>query len=444
MKDRDFSPRLLGLREDPPGALPRLMVGLVALLFIGLLLWSIFGRLNIVARATGKLVPESRVQVVQPLDGGRVAEILVEEGQHVAAGEPLIRMDPRFSAAELARYREQLTLARLQRRRIEATLADKSFTRKEGENPALYQQVHAEFVSERRAYRHSIERQKATLERTQKELASAHHVRDQYKEALALAKEYERTYAELGKQQAVARFEILDQQRARIEAATDLASQEQRIDRLKGQIREARAELARMESERRQRLVSRRNKLSSEIAALEANWQKQHIRNGLLELRAPRAGIVKNLAVHTEGSVTPSGTELLSIVPKDEPLRAEVLVSNSDIGFVHVGQQARVKLSAYPFQRFGTVEGTIEMVSPDAQSKDQKNQFSTRNGQSRGQGGYTARIVLDRQQLTYEGEKLDLRPGMQVVAEVDIGTRSVLDYVVSPVAKTLDYAGKEK
>lgn len=444
MKDRDFSPRLLGLREDPPGALPRLMVGLVALLFIGLLLWGIFGRLDIVARATGKLVPESRVQVVQPLDGGRVAEILVEEGQQVAADEPLIRMDPRFSAAELARYREQLALARLQRRRIEATLANESFSRKADEHPALYQQVHAEFVSERRAYRRSVARQQTTLERTKKELASARRVLARYEEALTLAKEYERTYAELGQQQAVARLEILDRRRARIEAATDLASQAQRVDRLEGQIREARSELARMESERRKRLVSRRNKLSSDIAALAANWQKQHIRNGLLELRAPRAGIVKNLAVHTEGSVTPSGTELLSIVPKDEPLRAEVLVSNSDIGFVHAGQQARVKLSAYPFQRFGTVQGRIEMVSPDAQRQDQRNQSSSQNGQSGGQGGYTARIVLDRQRLTYEGERLDLRPGMQVVAEVDIGTRSVLDYVVSPVAKTLDYAGKEK
>jgi HlyD family secretion protein len=436
MDDRDFSPRLLGTRDDPPAPLPRLMVGLVALLFLGLLAWAVFGRLDIVARAEGRLVPTSRVQVVQPLDGGRIADILVDEGDVVAAGQPLLRMDPRLSRPDLERFQRELELARLQRRRIDATLSGEPFERAPDDDPALFSQVRSEYVSERQAHRGAVETRNAALERAIQELDVARAVRDKLERTLVVDREYEQAYAELGEEQAVARLDILERRRARIEAEADLEAQRERIEAMERRIREARAELGEVTTTRRQRLIRRRNQLAADMFGLRAGWEKQRVRNGLLELRAPRDGTVKDLAVHTEGSVTPSGTVLLSIVPAGEALRAEVMISNQDVGFVHAGQQARVKLSAYPFQRFGTVEGTIQRVSPDARSD--------REQDPRMQGRYAAVIELAKQRLEYEGERLELRSGMKVLAEIKLGQRSVLEYVLSPVAKMLDYAGKER
>jgi len=439
MHDSDFSPRLLGLRDRPPRPLPRLMVGVLALLLCALFLWAWFGRLDIVARASGRLVPRSRVQVVQPLDRGRVAQILVDEGDRVEAGQPLIRMDPRLSHAEMAQYRQQLALARLQLRRINATLSGQPFKQRSEDDPKLFARVRAEYESERQDYTKSVAAERAKLDQAHKELAVARDVCDRLQDTVAVARKTEAAYAKLSKSDAVARVDLLDRRRARIKAEADLASQRQRIEAIEGRIREAQAALARLKSKRRQRLVSRRNNLMRDSFGLEARWQKQRIHNGLLELRAPRAGRVKNLAVHTEGSVVPAGTVLLSIVPRGEPLRAEVLVSNRDVGFVHPGQDVRVKLAAYPFQRFGTIHGTVRMVSPDASNGTNKD-----SGKRSSEGRYRATIALDRQRLTYRGEPLDLRSGMQVLSEIKLGERSVLEYILSPIASTLDYAGKER
>lgn len=440
MTERDFSPRLLQVREDPPSPLPRLMVGLLALLLLGLLIWALVGRLDIVARAEGRLVPESQVQIVQPLDRGRVTEILVKEGEFVEAKQPLLRMDPRSSRAELERYSHQLQLAQLQQRRIEATLEGEPFERRPGDDAALFAQVHAEYTSERQAYREAVAQKKAELASARRELKVARTVEGKLAEALKVDREYEEAYAKLGKTQAVARLEILERRRGRMATGIDLHEQLERIETLRGRIESVERQLDTMASQRRERLVSERNELTANALGLEADLEQQRIRNGMLELTAPRAGTVKNLAVHTEGSVVPSGTVLLSVVPAGERLRAEVLISNSDVGFIQPGQDVRVKLMSYPFQRFGTVEGTVEMVGPDAQ--DEAREEKQQSAQS--QGRYRAFVALAEQSLSYEGEHLDLRSGMQVLAEIKLGERSVLEYVLSPVAKTVDYAGKER
>lgn len=440
MTERDFSPRLLQVREDPPGPLPRLMVGLLALLLLGLLAWALVGRLDIVARAEGRLVPESRVQVVQPLDRGRVANILVQEGELVEAGQPLLRMDPRFSHTELNRFSRQLQLADLQRRRIDATLNGEPFERQQDDDPSLFRQVHAEYQSERQAYNEAVARQEAELARMHRELEVSRAVRSKLAESVEVDREYEQAYAQLGEQRAVARMAILERRRERLETEAELQARIERIETLKGRIEEVERQLDAMASQRRERLVRQRNERTANILGLEADLEQQRIRNGMLELTAPRAGTVKNLAVHTKGSVVPSGTVLLSIVPAGEQLRAEVLVSNSDVGFIQPGQNVRVKLQAYPFQRFGTVDGRVEMVGPDAQAEERNRGDSSRQQQGR----YRAFVELAGQTLTYEGERLDLRPGMQVLAEIKLGERSVLEYVLSPVAKTVDYAGKER
>ncbi|MFP4560369.1 MAG: HlyD family efflux transporter periplasmic adaptor subunit, partial [Thiohalorhabdus sp.] len=143
-------------------------------------------------------------------------------------------------------------------------------------------------------------------------------------------------------------------------------------------------------------------------------------------------------------SVVSSGSVLMRLVPSGEPLHAEVRVSNSDVGFVHPGQEARLKLTAFDFQRYGTIEAEVEHLSPDA--SNQEEQPGKGGGNTGGPQGetYPAMLNLNRQHMTDGQERLELRSGMHVTAEIKLGTRSVLEYVLSPVTEGLKEAGQQR
>ena len=156
---------------------------------------------------------------------------------------------------------------------------------------------------------------------------------------------------------------------------------------------------------------------------------------------APQAGIVKDLATHTPGTVVAPGTILLTLVPHDEPLVAEVWVGNADAGFVRAEQKARIKIAAYPFQKYGMLIGVVKQVSADAQAISESGNPGARSVQD---AAYRALITLASGQFESQGRQLRLVPGMQVSAEIHLGTRSVLEYLLSPVQKITHEAGRER
>jgi hemolysin D len=174
---------------------------------------------------------------------------------------------------------------------------------------------------------------------------------------------------------------------------------------------------------------------------------KQAHRHELLELRAPQDGVVKDLATHTPGTVVAPGTILMTIVPRDERLRAEVWVANDDIGFVRAAQPARLKLAAFQFQKFGMLDGEVVQVSADASESPNPN---TRSGSLAGREravaplAFRALVELKSQVLESDGRRYTLAPGMQVIAEIHLGERTVLDYLLSPVQKAFQEAGRER
>jgi HlyD family secretion protein len=179
---------------------------------------------------------------------------------------------------------------------------------------------------------------------------------------------------------------------------------------------------------------------------LQQDWVKQEHKTELLELRAPQSGIVKDLATHTIGTVVSPGTVLLSLVPENEPLVAEVMVKNDDVGFVYPQQQVKVKLSPYPFEKYGMLDGEVIHIGADASDTD--NQQSQAKDSNKDKPAptmaYKALIGLKQQSLSAQGETFKLAPGMQVVAEINQGQRSVMDYLLSPIRKTLHDSGRER
>ncbi len=194
--------------------------------------------------------------------------------------------------------------------------------------------------------------------------------------------------------------------------------------------------------------------IRAKIEQIGPNLAKTTYREGLMELRAPQAGTIKDIATTTEGAVVQPGSVILTLLPLGEPLFADVAVKNEDIGFIQVGQTAQVKLAAYPFQKYGLLTGKVVHVSADA------TEVNGQNGANGNAGGgspssaanpassmatYKARIALDQQHLiSPAGQKLQAGAGMQVAAEIHQGRRTVLEYLLSPVSKAVQEAGREK
>jgi HlyD family secretion protein len=170
----------------------------------------------------------------------------------------------------------------------------------------------------------------------------------------------------------------------------------------------------------------------------------------LLELKAPQAGIVKDLATHTPGTVVSPGTVLMTLVPNNESLQAEVWLKNEDAGFVRENQPVKVKLSAYPFQKYGMVDGKVLQVSADATDKSSSNNNQNSSDISQNVSGSTTQLAyrtivqLSKQTLEIEHDHLHLAPGMQVVAEIKLADQTVMEYLLSPISKAFHEAGRER
>jgi HlyD family secretion protein len=167
----------------------------------------------------------------------------------------------------------------------------------------------------------------------------------------------------------------------------------------------------------------------------------------LLELKAPQDGIVKDLATRTIGSVVSAGTVLMTVVPGNEPLQAEVWITNQDAGFVLPGQPVKLKFAAYPFQRFGLLEGELVHLSPDASELPQAANLERRRGELEHvlpPTGYRALVALKSFALEADGKRHRLTAGMQVTAEIHLGTRTVFEYLFSPLRKVAHEAARER
>ncbi len=440
----EFSPPLIRLQDSPPSPLGRRVIHVLVALLAGLLVWSVLGQLDIVAVAEGKLVPHSYVKIVQPAEGGIVREILVREGQPVAEGQVLMRMDTQLSEAdrralEADFFRKRLTLAR-----IDAELGQTEFKADSGAPAGLVREVEAQLKANRAALEAALAEERAKLEKARREMAAAQQVRAKLAETLPHYRAQDAAFEKLSKDGFAGPLMASDKKRERIEKEQEHATQEHVIESARAAVAQSEKRLAQIAADHRRQLFAERNDIQGQVDKLEQERAKQAHREGLLELKASQAGVVKDIATHTAGTVVQPGTVLLTLVPKDDLLRAEVWVSNQDIGFVRQGQPVKVKLAAFPFQKYGMVEGTVEHVSADAADGNTQGQKGGENGQRAAPLAYRTLVTLKAMQVGADNERLPLAAGMQTTAEILLGTRSVLEYLLSPVQKAWHEAGRER
>jgi len=436
----DFAPGLLAIQERAPGRLPRVVLWTVVGLVASLLVWSVLGKLSIIARAPGRLVPQTYVQIVQPAKAGIVQAIQVHEGETVIAGQVLMRMDAHDAQTEEQVLQTEFALRSLRRRRIAAELTGHPLIARPTDPPALLAEARAQYRDDRASYRNRLAMARAALAKARREAAAGQDVLTKLTAVTPLVKAQADAYARLGKGGYVPRMQVISKEQAYLEAAQDRRAQRQTVASLQAAVILAQQEVAEVRAKYRDRLRKAWVAAESRYRTVQAALVKQTHRVHLLALRAPQSGIVMDLATHTVGTVVAPGTVLVTLVPNHEPLMATVRVKNADVGFVHEGQAVHVQVAAYPFQKYGLLSGKITYLSADATHAS-----STRPGVAHGQRApastFKAIITLKQQVLSAHGEHLPLVPGMQVVAEIHEGHRSVIGYLLSPVAKALHDSG---
>ncbi len=419
----------------------RLTLWAICMLFALLLLWALVAKLDIVATAQGRLVPQTYVKIVQPAEAGIIREILVNDGDAVAAGQVLIRLDPTESAADSSANAQQLALERLQVRRLESELAGVPLRREPSDDALLYSRVEAQSTAQRKSVADAVAQAEAARNRAARELEAEIGTLRKLEKTAPMLRSAADSYSKLASEKLVGRLEAEERQRLATEREQDLESQRATVESLRAALVVAERNAAQIRSRSRSELQSQLVEASARVGQLEQADVKLGYRNRNLELRAPQAGVVKDLATTTVGAVVQPGTVLLNLVPVGEVLRAEVQIQNEDIGFVREGLPVRLKLATFPFQRYGMLEGKLITVSadiaPQAGSSDRARELPS-------SPSYKGVVELSEQVLHGGMGQFAVAAGMQVTAEIVEGDRTVMEYLLSPVQRVASEAGQER
>lgn len=369
-----FLPAALGIVETPPSPIGRMMGGIIIAVFCIALAWASLGQVDIVATASGKIVPSGRTKMIQPFETGVVRAIRVRDGQTVKAGDVLIELDPTMTEAELAHAESDRLAASLDIARLRAMLAGHADPVADFEPPAGASQHQIDM--HRRFLISQFSEQKAKLAQIDRELSQ--------KEAegatiSAIINKIEAMIPVLQERVGVRKYLYDKELGSKITYLTDyqeLISQQQDLIIQKSKLREAEAALevlkenrARTEAEFRRSLYELA-KADQKAAALTQDVLKAGHRTKHQLLSAPVDGVVQQLAVHTVGGVVTPAQALAVVVPLDSQLEIEAMVPNRDIGFVHPGQDAHIKVDTFNFTKYGLLYGKVLSISQDAIARE--------------------------------------------------------------------------
>jgi hemolysin D len=433
--ERAFLPAALSLQETPVHPAPRRFAIAICSLFLIAVVWSIFGRIDIVAVAPGRIVVSERTKVIQPLEVSVVRVILVKDGDRVQAGQVLVELDATRASADQASVTEQLSAATDEAERAKALLnALAGGTRPGGTVPGGTLPIGGSprLLAEWSDITAKRARLQAELSRRQAEIDTVKASIAKLQATLPLARQREADFEALARQGFVAGHANQDRTRERIELEQDLATQQARLRETEAAWFESRQQLAAFLAETQRALSDRRAEALLKQAQLAQETTKAQQRTELTRLTAPTAGTVQQLAIHTPGGVVTEAQPLMVIVPDDAEVTAEVTIDNKDIGFVSPGQEAAIKLETFPFTKYGTVPAEVTWVTADAVNDEKKGAI------------FPATLKLNAHQIDVDGKPIRLAPGMNLTAEIKTGKRRVIEYLLSPVQRKADEGLRER
>lgn len=465
--DREFLPAALEILEMPPSPVGMALILLIATLLAAVLVWSALGYIDIVAVAQGKIQPTGRVKMVQPLETGRVTELFAFNGRRVRDGEVLLRLDATDAVAEetgLRLARQALSAEIFRRRAVAAALRESAGTGVisaplidwPNEIPASIR------VRETSVLNGDLAQITATLSGLEAQASQKRAERERLTATIAAQRDLVDTLGERVDMRSTLVDRAAGTKASLIDARQTLLEQKATLTSQIGQLEENAAALALVGREvartRETALAENLQKIAEGEGRLDDVDQrlvKATARTLRMTLVAPIAGTVQASSVTTVGQVVTTGEELMRIVPDGSTIEVEAYLPNKDIGFVHTGDEVALKFEAFPFTRYGTLPGRVVRVAtdavpePDASAAEAgQTQTSSRNASGRSQRVqnlvFAVTVGLDRATMTIDGAEVPLSPGMATTAEIKTGRRTILEYLLSPIAEVASQAVKER
>ncbi|WP_122587750.1 HlyD family type I secretion periplasmic adaptor subunit [Pseudomonas viridiflava] len=430
-----FLPYRSAALADPSSRAMSLTVWIAAALLLGALLWAGFAVLEEVTTGEGKAIPSSKVQVIQNLEGGIVSDIFVREGQVVDKGDTLLRLDDtRFMSSRSESEVDRLTLT-AQVERLAAEAEGRSLTlpaevtssapQVAADEQALYESRQRRLASEQRTLNEQL-RQKT------QELAEFRSKQEQFRSSLALVQQELDMSAPLVSSGAVSPVEILRLKRNAVELRGSMNANTLAIPRAEAAISEIKSRVQESELAFRADAARELNEKRNDLARISASRIAIDDRMSRTTVVSPVRGIVKTLKVNTIGGVVQPGSDLLEIVPLEDNLLIEAKVRPQDVAFLHPGQKAMVKFSAYDYTLYGGLPARLELIGADTITDDKDNSF------------YLIQVRTDSNHLGSDSRPLLIIPGMIATVDIITGEKSVLDYLLKPVLKARAEALRER
>ncbi len=411
----------------------RLLIWAALLAVLALLVWATFGRIDEVVRGQGKVVPSRQVQVVQSLDGGIVQELLVRPGERVEKDQVLLRIDPTRYSSSLGENRSELLSLQAKAARLQALASGETFKVAAELQTAVPQVVE----QERRLWETRTQELNATvniardqLRQRQQELRENQANRDQSASSCSLTSEELNVTRPLLKSGAVSEVDLLRLQRDVARFCGEARAATAQMGRIQAAIQEAERKIQETELTARNLARAELSETRSKLGTLEQGQVALENRVRLAEVRSPVRGTVNTLMANTVGGVVQPGKDILDIVPLDDTLLMEVQVNPRDIGFLHPGQQAEVKFSAYDFAIYGGLQGKVEQIGANTITDEKGNSF------------YVVKVRTDRADVGDNSRPII--PGMQAEVHILTGKRTLMQYLLKPILRTKSNALTER
>lgn len=417
--EAEFLPAALSLQTTPVSPatrwIARILMGIIAFV----LLWSIFGRMDIIVNASGKIIPSERTKSIAAVETARVEKLYVAEGQTVSAGDPLMDLDTRMSDRERDKAIGDRDTARLQIARSRTLLASMDANKLEplvGVEGIAAERV-ADAEQHLRSQWHDYESKRRRLDG---EVA-------RYSRQLPLVTQRAKDYKALAKDHDVSVHVWMEKEQEKTE--------------VEGKLADVTNQRYALIAETRKNAQDQLNEGLKFAASSDQDAQRAMAHSDLLKLTAPVDGTVQQLSVHTVGGVVQAAQPLMVIVPKQNQVEIEAFIENKDIGFIREGQEAEVKVETFDYTKYGTIKGRVSHVSRDAidpsgtaAMETLQNKDKQKKDQDKPKGAvYSVKVLLDQDRMHIDGREVALTPGMSASIEVKTGSRRIIEYFLSPL-----------
>lgn len=417
-----------------------LLIGCIFLVLLSFFTWANFAVLDQVTRGDGKVIPSSSTQIIQNLDGGILAEMLVKEGDIVQKGQVIAQIENSKAQSNLSELQQRYwrglaTVARLQAQ-IDGLSADQINFPPEVINsvPEVAQAERALFVIQEQQLKSQLETLEQQRIQRENELAEIKVKIDSTGTQLNLAQRQFDIMKPLRDSKAVSEVEMLRMRQNIAQYDSDISAAKASLPRAEAALQEVISKIEEAKNSSRSEAGQYLAKQQTELAAIKESMADAGAMVGRTEVRSPVKGTIKDIKIRTVGGVIRPGEEIMEIVPIEDTLLIEAQIRPSDRGFIAPGQHAVVKISAYDYSIFGGLEANVVGISADTIENEKREQFFRVRLRT------TKNDLLDKK----TGEKLQIIPGMTATVDILTGKKTVLEYLLKPIIKAQESSLTER